>query len=224
MTRIAAPPVRPGPPAGIVDVWRVPLRSPELPGERLRAALSLDERARVARMKVGAEAWAIAHGALRVILAHYRLGERPDQLRFENGELGKPRLERGRGPHFNLATRGDLALVAVASDREVGVDLEREEDITDVERLTREYLSPLEAAAVGATEPARRHAAFFAAWTRHEARRKLHGIALEDAPPILPPDRLVVVRAVAVKAGYAAAIAAEGSAWTVRPREVTEAL
>jgi len=223
MPRAAAPPVRPGPPAGIVDAWRVPLRSPELPAATFRAVLSLDERARAARMKVGAEEWALARGALRHILAHY-LGERPRQLRFERGAVGKPRLAGGRGPQFNLSSRGELALVAVACDREVGVDIEREDDIAEIQRLSSEFLSPLEAAAVESADPTQRKAAFFAAWTRHEARRKLHGIALEDEPATLPPDQLVVVRAVAVQAGYAAAIAAEGSTWTVRAREVTEAL
>jgi hypothetical protein len=63
---------------------------------------------------------------------------------------------------------------------------------------------------------------FFEAWARHEARRKLHGLALEDPLPDLDENSVVIVRALNVPAGWAAAVAAEGSAWRVRRREVAE--
>jgi len=125
-----------GPPAGIVDVWCVPLRLPALARDRLARLLSVEERTQVARMRVGGEAWSAAHAALRLILAHY-LGTPPEALRIERGRLGKPRLASGHGPYFNLSRREELALVAVASDREVGVDLERQDDATRIERTYR---------------------------------------------------------------------------------------
>jgi len=212
-----------GLPPGIVDVWCVPLRSPEVAPERLTAPLLYEERAYAERLRGGGEAWGAAHGALRCVLAHY-LGRPAESLRFVRTRLGKPRLAGGGPPHFNLSWREDLALIAVASDREVGVDLERERGDVAIESLARDFLSTLEAAAIRQAEPARRRAAFFAAWTRHEARRKLHGLALEDALPELDPNSVVVVRALTVPAGYAAAIAAEGSTWRVRMRDVDEAL
>lgn len=212
-----------GPPAGIVDVWCVPLRLPALARDRLARLLSVEERTQVARMRVGGEAWSAAHAALRLILAHY-LGTPPEGLRLERGRLGKPRLASGHGPYFNLSRREELALVAVASDREVGVDLERQDDATRIERLARDFLSPVECAAVERAGGDRRRTAFFAAWTRHEARRKLHGVALEDPAPNLKAGTMVLVRGLEMPAGYAAAIAAEGGAWRVRRREVAEAL
>jgi len=212
-----------GLPPGIVDAWCVPLRSPDVAHERLTAPLLDEERAHAERLRGGGEAWAAAHGALRWVLAHY-VGRPAEALRFVRTPLGKPRLASGGPPHFNLSWREDLALIAVASDREVGVDLERERGDTAIESLARDFLSALEAATIRQAEPARRRAAFFAAWTRHEARRKLHGLALEDPLPELDPGSLVVVRALTVPAGYAAAIAAEGSTWRVRIRDLDEAL
>jgi phosphopantetheinyl transferase len=112
--------------------------------------------------------------------------------------------------------------VGVASDREVGVDLERELEDADVSRLARDHLSLLDQAAVLNAPPVRRRTVFFEAWARHEARRKLHGLALEDPLPDLDENSVVIVRALNVPAGWAAAVAAEGSAWRVRRREVTE--
>src|SRR5690349_23768292 len=66
--------------------------------------------------------WASTRAALRETLANY-LDARPDALRFD--ETGKPRVEPRSPLHFNLTHSGDRALVAVATEREVGVDIER---------------------------------------------------------------------------------------------------
>ena len=210
-----------GLPAGIVDAWRMPLR-PESPAlARWKEALSDPERIHAARMRVAGTAWAGARGALRAILAHY-LDVPAASLEFERSRLGKPHLVGHATPQFSVAWREDLALVGVASDRAVGVDLERERDGADVGALARDHLSPLEQAAIVHSPPEEQRSAFFAAWARHEARRKLHGLALEDPLPPLARDAVVIVRALEVPAGWAAAVAAEGSAWRVRAREAIE--
>ena len=216
-----APATLAGLPAGIVDAWCVPLRTGAHGNERFTDVLDADERAHAARRREGAESWAVAQGALRWILAHY-LGRPPASLRFARTVLGKPHLVGSAKLKFNLSWREDLALVAAASDREVGVDLEQEREDTDVVALSRDVLSPLERAAIEHAPPGQRRAAFFAAWTRHEARRKLHGLALEDTLPELETDSVVLVRALPVPAGFAAAIAAEGSAWRVRVRDLRD--
>jgi phosphopantetheinyl transferase len=56
------------------------------------------------------------------------VNERPDRLTFTAGPHGKPSLTDRAGPvesvRFNLAHSDDSALIAVARDREVGVDVE----------------------------------------------------------------------------------------------------
>jgi 4'-phosphopantetheinyl transferase len=210
-----------GLPAGVVDAWCVPLRPESATLARFRTLLSDDERAQVARRRVAGPAWGAVRGALRAVLGHY-LGVPPAALEFTRAALGKPRLAGREAPLFNVAWREDLALIGVASDREVGVDLEREREDADVATLARDHLSLIDQAAIVHAPAERRRTVFFEAWARHEARRKLHGLALEDPLPDLDESSVVIVRAVNVPAGWAAAVAAEGSTWRVRRREVGE--
>ena len=220
MIRSPAPALA-GLPAGVVDAWCVPLRPESATLDRFRAMLSEDERVQAARRRVAGPAWAAARGALRAILGHY-LGDSGTSLEFARAPLGKPRLVGRVAPLFSIAWREDLALIGVASDREVGVDLEREREDADVATLARDHLSLLDQAAIVHAPAERRRTVFFEAWARHEARRKLHGLALEDPLPVLEDDSVVIVRALNVPDGWAAAVAAEGSTWRVRRREVDE--
>ncbi len=211
------------PATGTVDLWRITLDGPAARLRMLAANLDQDERRQWKRMRVGAVRWAAARGARREVLAHY-LGVPAEVLRFEHGERGKPRLVGESSLRFNMAAREGLALLAVAADREVGVDLEHEGSEGDVTEVARQFLSPLDQLSIAAAAPKARGHAFIAAWTRHEARRKLHGLALEDPLPPLAPGTVVVVRAVPVPEGFAAAIAASGGAWRVRGRDAVEVL
>jgi phosphopantetheinyl transferase len=206
-----------GPPAGIVDVWCVRLDAPDFPHDALTASLEPQERQRAARMRIGGGHWAAAHGAQRVILASY-LGVPAATLRFSAGESGKPRLTDVPGLEFSFARTDGLAVLAVASDREIGADVERENERTDIEFVAREFLAPEEAAALAATPPDQRRSAFFRAWARHEARLKLHGqgltgVRVECARAL---HANVIVRPLALPPGFAGAVAAEGGGWTVR--------
>ena len=62
----------------------------------------------------------------------------------------------------------------------------------------------------------------FRSWTRVEARLKLTGEGLTGSPAHETP--LMLVRAIALEAGYAASVAAEGGNWTVQRREWTGAV
>jgi 4'-phosphopantetheinyl transferase len=218
-----AGPGRRVPPAGTVEVWRVTLDVPAGRRGRLTASLDAGERDHWERMRIGGDLWAVAHGARREILGHHL--ERPAaSLRFEAGRRGKPMLADAPHLHFNMSSRGPLALLAVASDREVGVDLEQELLEAGVEGVAREFLSPLDQVAISTAPPETRRSVFTAAWTRHEALRKLKGLALEDALPPLFQGELLSVRAIPMPPGFAASVAAEGGEWTLRVREASEVL
>jgi 4'-phosphopantetheinyl transferase len=179
-SRAAAPPPLEG---DAVHVWRVPLDD-EARARELWPLLSGGERARAERFyrEVHRRRYVAAHGALRVILATY-VGIAPGELEFETGEHGKPALRRaasGAAIEFNLSHSHDLALVAVARARPVGVDLERWADDVEHLELAERFFSPRERDALRALahEPALVAAGFFAAWTRKEAYLKAtgHGI------------------------------------------------
>ena len=206
-----------GPPSGVVDVWCVRLDAPELPSDALTATLDPEEQRRAARMRHDGRTWASARGAQRLILASY-LDVPAMALVFSTSESGKPRLAGLHGLEFSFSRTDGLAVVAVAGDREVGVDVERENDRTDIDLVAREFLPLGEVAALERTEPDRRRSAFFDAWARHEAHLKLRGQGLTNGVPENLRDPHIVVRTLALRPGFAAAVAAEGS-WTVRVRD-----
>jgi 4'-phosphopantetheinyl transferase len=173
---------RPHPPLGAHDVhvWRVPLDD-DARADSYWSLLSDEERRRASRFvrDVHRRRFVAAHGALRSILASYVDAE-PGALDFVNGEHGKPALRGVTGRHsveFNLSHSDDLALVAVARARPVGVDLERWSDGVEHLELAERFFSPGERKALRALAhaPDLVAAGFFAAWTRKEAYLKATG-------------------------------------------------
>ncbi len=168
-----------------VHIWRAALDDAGWPGaerlppaERERAAGFLREDVR--------RRWVASRWALRRALERY-LGEPAEGIAFEAGERGKPRLEGGTGPCFNLSHSQGLALIAVA-EREVGIDLEAICPGRDLVALAERALPADEAAAVRAAAPEQRPPIFYAAWARLEARLKclgvgLGGTSLQPHPP-----------------------------------------
>ncbi|MET0306854.1 MAG: hypothetical protein ABW196_11610 [Solirubrobacterales bacterium] len=162
-----------------LHVWRARLdsddwpRGGELPAEeRERAAsmLRLEQRRR----------WVAARWALRGVLGRY-LERRPAAIELRFGERGKPMLAEPDAPlRFNLSHSGELALIAVAEGREVGVDVQL----------------------VGSRHPAQ----FYADWTRREAIAKCHGTGLWAPLPAAE----VAVTSLDAGAGFAAAVAVAG--------------
>jgi len=164
-----------------VHVWRVRLdRSAE--GD-FHALLSDDEWKRADRLihEHHRRRFMVAHAALRRILAGYT-ASRARALRFDRGPQGKPGLAHagsaaGAGLEFNLSHSADLALVAVAKHRPVGVDLERWKHEMDHLALATRFFSPAERASLLALagRPEDVVQGFFTAWTRKEAYLKARG-------------------------------------------------
>lgn len=156
---------------------------------------------------------AAARGALRGILGAY-LGVEPAAVELTVGENGKPELAGAPPPlTFNLSHSGGLALVAVgAGGTAVGVDVERLRPRRDLARLAARWLPAVDAKAVAAAPDGDREEAFYAAWTRHEARAKCTGAGLSGPPP--GPE--VVASALEIDPGYAAAIAVDRPSIIVR--------
>jgi phosphopantetheinyl transferase len=95
--------------------WPSPNRLPE--AERQRAAAMREGNVR--------NRWVAARWALRGVLAGY-LGQRPASIELQVGEHGKPALaDPAAWLCFNLSHSGELAMVAVATARQVGIDVQR---------------------------------------------------------------------------------------------------
>jgi 4'-phosphopantetheinyl transferase len=143
----------------------------------LAALLDRDERDRAARFRFDRhrDAFSVARGALRTLAGRY-LGAAPAALRFGYRERGKPFLIAPPGDlTFNVSHSGDVALIAFARGREIGVDVEHEKPLSDLLALARTSFSANEYAALCRLASADHPQAFFACWSRKEAFIKATG-------------------------------------------------
>jgi 4'-phosphopantetheinyl transferase len=183
--------------------------------------LDEQESARAARFAFEADRrrFVAAHAVLGQILSRYT-GRRPAELRFTYGPSGKPALDGGGGPEFNMSHSGDLALYAVARGRAVGIDVERVQPEVAQELTAARFFTPAETEALFSLPEGRRARAFFTVWTRKEACLKATGEGLSvplSAFMVWPePDPPWHVVDLDVGPDYAAALAAQGGGWTLR--------
>lgn len=179
--------------------------------------------------------WTIAHGVLRLLLAHYA-GAEPLCIGLDKNAYGKPFILRpALSLHFNLSHSGDFALYAFVYQREVGIDIERMRNNVNYDELAAHVFSEGEQEILRALPPAQKYQAFYHCWTRKEAYIKARGKGLSlplnlfdvsllpDAPAALlasREDAREVARwsmlALPVPAGYDGTIVVEGTGWHVR--------
>lgn len=219
-----------------VHVWIAPLDGAGARRDALEAVLSPDEAARAARFRFEEDRrrFVAARGTLRSILGRY-LGCAAAEVRFEYGPFGKPLLAAPGEPqplHFNLSHAGELALLAVARGRRVGIDVEQIRPLRDLEALVERFFAAYERATIGALAPELRQEAFFTCWTRKEAYIKARGEGLTFPlhafdVTILPSDPAGLrsvsgdaaeasrwsLREIRPRTGYVAALAVEGQDW-----------
>ena len=138
-------------------------------GEFAHAADFLRERDR--------HRYLVAHGARRVILGA-ELGVEPQSLTFTADANGKPSLTVSGPyiPHISLAHDGGLALLAVAANREVGVDVRQLAEGLDPVDMSERYFLPFEARYVaGGHDLLEQTDRYARLWTRKEAAAKVAG-------------------------------------------------
>jgi len=184
---------------GEIHVWRVPLDGAEIlpptPGEAARAARfrGADHQRRYLR----------SHAALRAILARHT----DARLDFAVTENGKPFLSAAPHVKFNLSHSRDMALVAVALEVEIGVDVEWIRPMPDFLDIAERFFPASEAAAV--TD----QVDFFRRWTRLEAAVKACGTGIYGIGAELSGDW--TIEELAAAPGYSAAVAAPRAAMRV---------
>lgn len=172
----AEPAVGP-PPADTIYCWRIPIAGIN-DRSGLRALVSERERDRLDRLRVPDDRrrFLAAHAGLRILLAA-ALHQSPQSFEITAGPHGKPALATGRLT-FSIAHAGDYALIAIATQTDVGIDLEPVRSFADRDDIVARYFHPDEAAEIAAFSEDERHVAFFRAWTRKEAILKALGVGL----------------------------------------------
>jgi len=209
----------------VVEVWLIRTDLPERVLAGLLPLLDDAERERAGAMvhPASRRRFVAAHGAFRVVLGRH-LGVHPASLHWERGPHGKPELA-GPGPRVSFSHSGDLAALAVAAGRRVGVDVQELLPGLDVTRMAARFYPRQEAELVAsAAGRARQVARYTRLWARKEAFVKVAGgRLLPGLAQVIPPSGVVGggqeappggpcrVRDVRAPRGYRAAVAAEGT-------------
>jgi 4'-phosphopantetheinyl transferase len=180
----------------VIHVWTVPLDGVPPP-----VALPPGEIARIdaghPRMRRHRR---FVRAVVRTLIGQY-LDRDPAALRFLSGDGGKPRLV-GDELAFNLSHSDDLMLIAIATGRAVGIDVDRLDRLGDDWRgVSRVACATEEEAALSTLPPGERGPAVMRLWIRKEAYTKARGSGFAHGFP-------------AVTVGFAA----RGAASRVRDR------
>lgn len=227
---------------GDVQIWGIELELTDSEFPCATSVLSRDEQERAARLisEEHRRRSVAAHAMLRAILSRY-CGAPPKQLSIRRTSDGKPFLSDYPSLRFNLTHSHGRALIAVARDRDVGVDLEKVRPEVDVVRLAKRFLSERDLAFVERGDPAQRHERFLKTWVAREAVFKADGrgmtfplhrdyleltgdgtegcLVLGDA---VSDERRRQVRFLSLDSGWIGAVAAESPDWTVTTCEWRE--
>ena len=157
-----------------IHVWCVEL---DAAGEVavLAACLSAEESERASGLLTGTHQrrFVVARGMLRQLLGLY-LDQDPGAVAFSRGAHGKPFLQKG-GLHFNVSHSHEMALYAIARNREVGIDVEWPRPQVAHEQIAARFFSLEEQEALAQVPDEARQAAFYNIWTRKEAYVKARG-------------------------------------------------
>ena len=225
-----------------VHSWSAGLDVPPETSARLYATLTPDERSRSGRFQFerDRQRFIVARGVLRDLLGRY-LQTEPSQIRFVYNAFGKPDL----GPDFanrltfNVYHSAGLALIAIATASNVGVDLEYIRAQSDYYAdIARHFFSAAEVDYLIALPSHLYAETFFSCWTKKEAYLKACGEGLAmplnsfsvplTTDPAPTPEDLHVASKDNVPArrwslytlrpapGYAGALAIEGTGWRLR--------
>ncbi len=227
-----------------MHVWRLRLRPDSAAERQAWNVLDADERAAAQRLQRDSDREVQVRGRAFVRSA---LGDYLDiparEVTIVAGEHGKPvvgDIVTTGGLSFSLSHSGDWALMAVATNREVGVDIERIDDALFWRDIAERFFAPVEVHAIEQLADGARRPAFFDCWVRKEAYLKGLGTGFQRTTtnfsvPVDGAGGAVVdggstssgeaeawyVHRLDVEAGYAAALAVRGGA-TVTMRSWSE--
>jgi len=165
--------------AGEIHLWAFGLNPRGEKVEELAACLCSDERERSDRFRSERDRrhFKVRRGFLRSLLCRY-LACPKEEIRFGRGSGGKPFLIEHPELFFNLSHSGELALIAVSCDAELGVDIEQLRAVEDADAIVRRLFSPGEGVAYFDAAISTRPVVFFNCWTRKEAFVKARGDGL----------------------------------------------
>ena len=214
--------------AGEVHVWRIGLEQQDDLLAHFRSTLEPEELDRASRFHFERlqRHFVVGRGFLRHVLARY-LQARPEELRFDYNVYGKPSLAGEHSLRFNMSHSHEVALVAVARDAALGVDVEYIRVDFASDEIAKRFFSRREVETLATLPKEEIVAAFFRCWARKEAYIKAIGKGLSQQldrfdVTLAPNEPAALLRAdeedrlnwslsdIDVGPGYASAMAVEG--------------
>lgn len=170
----------------------------------LGISLNEEERRRAEglRLERDRRRFVATRGQLRRVLAS-KLGISPSVVELEYGRLGKPHLSHrmpARDLRFSVSRSGDVAVIALSTRNEVGVDIEAVRPVPEADEIAALCFSASEYASYTDLGPEDQLEGFLRRWTRLEAISKAQGCGLGQ--PISWDERDWAVRRFVPKPGY----------------------
>ena len=120
-----------------------------------------------------------AHALLRLILCEYT-GIQPQNIDYEIGTHGKPRLASENPVYFNLSHTKEMIAVAVSLEQNIGIDIEKQADITDIDSVAHQFMSQEEYNEMSCLKAEAKKDYFYQCWVQKEALVKASGRGIDD--------------------------------------------
>ena len=162
--------------SGAVEIWTSTVEQvPEPVWPNLLGILSVEERERAARFRFlrHRKEYIAAHVLKRMMLSA-RCDRPPESWRFSLESAGKPIVEGGVGPHFNLSHCAGLVACGISFEFSLGVDVEALNRDPPYELIQHCFTASERHWLLGLPE-SKRARGFFSLWTMKEALLKATG-------------------------------------------------
>jgi len=162
-----------------IHLWAFPIDPTDFAGMEVRPLLSPDEMNHANRFRFPslANTFVVCRGLVRLLLGRY-LERDPHSIHCEHQIKGKPIVRNLRHLNFNASHTDGMMMCAITESCEIGVDIERFRDISDMQELATRFFSYEEARELLLLPQNQRRSAFYRCWTGKEAYIKAVGVGL----------------------------------------------
>jgi 4'-phosphopantetheinyl transferase len=163
---------------GAVHVWSAPLDVDDHEMDQMLDRLSPSERKRVNALleERAVRQYVVSRAMQRHLLAAY-VGGRPSDISFGVVAMGKPTLSHPNdiGLTFNTTHSGNLVIIAITANRDVGVDVEKVKPIPRALQVAKRCFSSVEYEMLADLPGNELDRAFLSIWVKREGTAKARG-------------------------------------------------